>query len=137
MPSVQAGRWTAADAWNRIYSITSFFVGASDDLTPYQYLEAVQKVFGSDFDASALADDSKLLDLKAELASLPNPQINGGTGECTVAAARQRDRASTSASTTARGCGSWDSASCRTRRSSRASSFRPSGRTRETGSRSR
>jgi Protein of unknown function (DUF3160) len=85
MPSVKIGRGTAEDAWSRMYAITSFFVGAADDLTPYQYLDAIRKVFGPNFDASALADDGKLLDLKAELASLPNPQINGGTGECTVA----------------------------------------------------
>ncbi|MGA2284637.1 MAG: DUF3160 domain-containing protein [Dehalococcoidia bacterium] len=85
MPSVKVGMGTAEDAWSRMYAITSFFVGAADDLTPYQYLDAIRKVFGANFDASALADDSRLLDLKAELASLPNPQINGGTGECTVA----------------------------------------------------
>jgi hypothetical protein len=85
MPGVKVGRGTAEDAWSRIYAVTSFFVGAADDLTPYQYLDAIRKVFGSDFEASALADDSKLLDLKVELARLPNPQINGGTGECTVA----------------------------------------------------
>ena len=91
MPGVKVGEGTALDAWSRIYAITSFFVGAADDLTPYQYLDAIRKVFGSEFEASALADDGKLLDLKAELARLPNPQINGGTGECTVASPVSED----------------------------------------------
>lgn len=85
MPDVEVGDGTAQDAWSRIYAITSFFVGAADDLSPYQYLDAIRNVFGSQFEASALTDDAKLLDLKAELARLPNPQIYGGTGECTVA----------------------------------------------------
>ena len=84
MPAVKVGGGTAQDAWSRIYSITSFFVGAADDLTPYEYLDAIRKVFGVEFEASQLADDDKLLELKAELAALPNPEIYGGSGACTV-----------------------------------------------------
>jgi len=54
---------TCWQIWNRIYSVTSFFVGIADDLTPYEYLGAIEKVFGTEFDASQLADEEALLDL--------------------------------------------------------------------------
>jgi len=63
--------------WDRIYTITVFYVGVSDDLGPYEYMEAVEKVFGNglkDFNATAIGE------LKVELARYRNPQIYGGTG---------------------------------------------------------
>ena len=84
LSSVGAGETTAQEVWNRIYSITSFFVGAADDLTPYEYLGAMEKVFGTEFQASELADDEKLLKLEAELAQMRNPKIYGGSGVCVV-----------------------------------------------------
>ena len=36
----------AFDLWNSIYQPTEFIVGASDDLTPSEYLELANKVFG-------------------------------------------------------------------------------------------
>lgn len=68
--------------WERIYAVTSFYVGLSDDLGPYEYLESMQKVFGGGFSAGKLTDDA-FLDLKAEFAALNGPRIYGGTGECT------------------------------------------------------
>ena len=84
LPHVKAGDGTAQDIWNRIYSVTSFFVGAADDLTPYEYLGAIEKVFGTQFQASELADDEKILTLKAELAQMRNPEIYGGSGICVI-----------------------------------------------------
>ena len=81
---VEAGNKTVQEHWNRIYSVTSFFVGTADDLTPYEYQSAVAEVFGSDFDTTELADDGKLLDLKVELAGLRSPEIYGGSGVCVV-----------------------------------------------------
>jgi len=75
---------TCWQIWNRIYSVTSFFVGNADDLTPYEYLEAMEKVLGTKFDASQLADEDELLDLKAELAQMRNPEIYGGSGICLI-----------------------------------------------------
>ena len=80
LPAVKVGAGTGHDVWNRIYAITSFFVGAADDLTPYEYLNAMKKVLGTEFEASRLADDAVLLSLKAELAQLRNPEIYGGSG---------------------------------------------------------
>ena len=84
LPSVQVEDATCWEIWNRIYSVTSFFVGTADDLTPYEYLEAMEKVFGVKFDASQLVDEENLLNLKAELAQMRNPEIYGGSGICVI-----------------------------------------------------
>jgi len=80
-----SNRTTAWQIWNRIYGVTSFFVGTADDLTPYEYLDAIEKVFGTQFDVIQLSDEEALLSLKAELAQMRNPQIYGGSGVCLIA----------------------------------------------------
>jgi hypothetical protein len=82
LTNLTIGGISAKELWNRIYSVTSFFVGTADDLTPYEYLDCIGRVFGLKFNATELADDTKLFDLKVELAKLRNPKIYGGTGEC-------------------------------------------------------
>ncbi|MEK6983829.1 MAG: DUF3160 domain-containing protein [Nanoarchaeota archaeon] len=72
------------DIWNRIYSITAFYVGLSDDLTFYEFRDSIKKTFGASFDLQDFNDEKKLLNLKGELATLRMPKIYGGTGECSV-----------------------------------------------------
>jgi hypothetical protein len=84
LPVVEVGNKTAQELWTRMYSVTAFFVGTADDLTPYEYQKAISEVFGSDFDAAELADDDKILVLKAELAKSRSPEIYGGSGVCVV-----------------------------------------------------
>ena len=84
LPAVEVGNATTQELWTRMYSVTAFFVGTADDLTPYDYQNAIGEVFGSDFDVTALADDENLLNLKAELAQLPSPEIYGGSGVCAI-----------------------------------------------------
>ncbi len=84
LPNVKVDDITCWEIWSRIYSVTSFFVGEADDLTPYEYLEAMEKVFGTDFDVSKLAEQEALLNLKAELAKMRNPEIYGGSGICLI-----------------------------------------------------
>lgn len=84
LPDVETGETTAQNIWDRVYSVTAFFVGTADDLTPYEYVEAMEKVFGTEFQASELADDGKLLSLKTELAQMRNPEIYGGSGVCVI-----------------------------------------------------
>jgi hypothetical protein len=84
LPNVEVSNATAQEIWDRIYLVTSFFVGTADDLTPYEYLSAIEKVFGTEFNASLLASDENLLALKAELAQMRNPEIYGGSGICVV-----------------------------------------------------
>ena len=68
--------WTR---WNRVYEVTSFYVGVSDDLGPYEYLDALQSVFTGTIDPGQL-DDDRLLELKLKLAEYNPPAIYGGTG---------------------------------------------------------
>ncbi|MBN1941030.1 MAG: DUF3160 domain-containing protein [Candidatus Diapherotrites archaeon] len=69
--------------WDRIYSVTAFYVGLSDDLGPYEYIEALNYVFGSDFEPSQLNVDT-VKELKAKLAEYHSPKIYGGTGACLI-----------------------------------------------------
>jgi hypothetical protein len=71
------------DKWDRIYSVTAFYVGLSDDLGPYEYREAMNSVFTGTFDPNALTEES-VGDLKAKLAEYRAPQIYGGTGDCVI-----------------------------------------------------
>ena len=84
LPTVSVGNKTAQELWTRMYSVTAFFVGTADDLTPYEYQKAIGEVFGSEFDAKELTDDDKILRLKAELAKSRSPEIYGGSGVCVV-----------------------------------------------------
>ncbi|AKB51798.1 hypothetical protein MSBRW_2545 [Methanosarcina barkeri str. Wiesmoor] len=63
--------------WDRLYTITAFYVGISDDLGPYEYMEAMESVFGNEsrnFNATTLEE------LKVKLAGYRSPEIYGGTG---------------------------------------------------------
>ncbi len=84
LPSVKIDDESLENIWTRIYKVTSFFVGTADDLTPYEYLNCIKDVFGLEFNATELANDTKLFDLKVELAQLRSPKIYGGTGEIVI-----------------------------------------------------
>jgi hypothetical protein len=84
LPDVTVNNSTAQEIWDRIYSVTAFFVGTADDLTPYEYRDAQNIVFGTAYNASDLSDENKLLELKVELAKLRSPEIYGGSGVCVV-----------------------------------------------------
>ena len=81
---VKVGQRSGREIWDRIYAVTSFYVGLADDLTPYEYLGALDKVFGRGFEPTDLQDEDNLFKLKAELALLPSPKIFGGTGNVFV-----------------------------------------------------
>jgi hypothetical protein len=70
----------ARAVWERVYSVTSFYVGLADDLGLPEYHAALSRVCGAALDSSALADASKLLAFKTELARCRPPAIYGGTG---------------------------------------------------------
>lgn len=69
------------EKWDRIYTVTAFYVGLSDDLGPYEYIEALNSVFGSSFNPNDLNVDT-IGKLKAKLAEFQTPKIYGGTGSC-------------------------------------------------------
>ncbi len=71
------------DKWDRIYSVTAFYVGLSDDLGPHQYIDALNSVFGGSSDPYDI-DEEAIIKLKAELAEYGSPEIYGGTGACEI-----------------------------------------------------
>ena len=75
-----AGGRKAYDVWERIYVVTSFYVGLADDLGFAEYKEALTKVCGASMELTALADDKKFAALKRELAKHHPPAIYSGTG---------------------------------------------------------
>ena len=75
---------TGREVWDRMYAVTAFYVGLADDLTPYEYLGAVDKVFGGTFEPSILENEDDFFALKVELTLLRSPKIFGGTGSVMV-----------------------------------------------------
>jgi len=67
------------ERWDRIYNVTSFYVGYSDDLGPYEYNDALNYVFGGTFQANYMSQED-IGKLKSVLALYGIPQIYGGTG---------------------------------------------------------
>jgi hypothetical protein len=50
----------ALDVWARIYEPTVFFVGKADDLTIYDYGQAISGTYGETLETAALEDDEQL-----------------------------------------------------------------------------
>jgi hypothetical protein len=65
--------------WDRIYEITAFYVGFSDDLGPYEYIKVIDAVFGN---GNRNFNGISVNKLKTKLAEYGSPKINGGTGNC-------------------------------------------------------
>ncbi|MHC1574252.1 MAG: DUF3160 domain-containing protein [Candidatus Methanogasteraceae archaeon] len=78
-----SGNQDLMDKWDRIYSVTAFYVGLSDDLGPYEYMDALNHVFGETFDSDDLNEDT-IGAVKAKLAEHRSPEIYGGTGACEI-----------------------------------------------------
>lgn len=45
--------------WEAIYAVTSFFAGASDDLTYYEYFPVIEAAYGKEADVQTLVGDSE------------------------------------------------------------------------------
>ncbi len=84
--SSEVGARTALEVWDRLYTVTAFYVGIADDLTPYDYMGALEAVVGADWmqRLADLTDEATYLELKTQLALLPSPRIFGGTGNIIV-----------------------------------------------------
>jgi len=76
----KTGEKTVWELWNRIYSITSFFVGFADDLIPYDYMKAINDLFGKNFNIEILKKKDELNKLRERLIEVNNPAIYGGSG---------------------------------------------------------
>ena len=62
--------------YKRIYHITSFFVGFSDDLTFYDYINATSQVFGEQVSTSQLGDIEKIHTLQELLIERDHSKIS-------------------------------------------------------------
>ncbi|MDY7009672.1 MAG: DUF3160 domain-containing protein [Planctomycetota bacterium] len=71
---------TLAEAWDRIYSVTAYYVGFADDLTPYEYRGAIRGAIGEAVTASSLTDAKKFFEYRKALAQLRKPEIYSGLG---------------------------------------------------------
>ncbi|KAB8141361.1 DUF3160 domain-containing protein [Chloroflexia bacterium SDU3-3] len=80
MRDTTIGSYQAADVWSGIYEPTVFFVGKSDDLTPPEYIDLLEKTFGAGAAPSALLDTAKLAQLRDQAAALHPPQVNTSQG---------------------------------------------------------
>ena len=71
----------ALEDWQAIYAATSFFVGAADDNGYYEYLPALEEVYGEGVSASDLpGNDEAWQRFHALTAQMPTPQINSIPG---------------------------------------------------------
>ncbi|MBN1136477.1 MAG: DUF3160 domain-containing protein [Anaerolineae bacterium] len=70
-----AGNDPALDVWDRIYEPTAFFVGATDDLTVYDYARVAQEVYGGLPDPATLADEAQIESFISAAQQLRKPAI--------------------------------------------------------------
>lgn len=67
------------DEWATIYEPTSFYVGASDDVTPVEWKAAVEQVFGRDAPPEAFTDAAKFADFADAAQKLRPARIQART----------------------------------------------------------
>ncbi len=68
---------TDPEAWERIYTVTGFFAGASDDLGCYEYSAAIESAYGGCPTLQLLLDDESAYERYCQnIAQLPAPSVN-------------------------------------------------------------
>ena len=72
---------TAKESWERIYSVTAFFVGLADDLGFPEYENAFTKALGSKFSPEDILEQNNFLNVQKQIAMMKKPAIYSGTGE--------------------------------------------------------
>jgi len=80
MSELEVGKKSAADVWKRLYSVTAYYVGLADDLTPQNYRHALRNVFGDSMEPAMLEKDGNMQKLKIEIAGNAPSKIYSGTG---------------------------------------------------------
>jgi ferric-dicitrate binding protein FerR (iron transport regulator) len=68
------------EAWERIYAVTSFYVGLADDLTPDEYQNGLITALGKSYNINALENNDNFFKFKTEVAKMRGPAIYSGTG---------------------------------------------------------
>jgi hypothetical protein len=75
------GSQSIQERWQRIYAITGFFVGFSDDLGPYEYSAVLKSLFEEELKSQEL--EEKYPEIRDVLLAFPyDPKIYGGLGAC-------------------------------------------------------
>jgi hypothetical protein len=69
-----------SEIWDRIYAVSAFYSGFSDDLTIYDYRKSLREVFGHEFTAEELENEKKYARFLLELSKFTPPAIFSGTG---------------------------------------------------------
>lgn len=69
-----------SEVWDRIYEVSAFYSGFSDDLTIYDYRKSLREIFGSEFTTDELENEKKFAQFLLELSKLTPPAIFSGTG---------------------------------------------------------
>lgn len=66
-----------AQDWNTIFETINFFVGECDDITPVDYISALEDVYGDALgDLAAVTDGAKFEQAMAVIETMPPPAIN-------------------------------------------------------------
>jgi len=68
---------SAQELWRKIYSITGFFAGVSDDLTFYDYIQVLNKIIGKELSLDKIAQ-LNFQEFQKQLSKLKGPKILGG-----------------------------------------------------------
>ncbi len=77
MTTALLGNAKAHQLWDSIYAATSFFAGASDDNSVYEYAAAIRETSGKELTLQLLMEDDQVFQqFQDEIGSLPAPQIN-------------------------------------------------------------
>jgi len=85
LATMEAGGETLLLKWRRIYEVTAFFAGFSDDLSAPEYLRAARAVAGPEAGGDQLYEDAFYEAFRAEvLERFEGPRIYGGTGEAVI-----------------------------------------------------
>lgn len=62
--------------WDAIYEPTNFFVGKSDDINYYQFMDIMRQIYGEDLSLTSLQDNTKFSDLVSSAQALEPPKLN-------------------------------------------------------------
>jgi hypothetical protein len=74
--SLNAGDKKIGQLWSDMSSAIEFFVGESDDMTPYQYTKEIEKIYGNSMTEAQLTDKEMLNRfVSAAVKDLPGPRI--------------------------------------------------------------
>ncbi len=85
--SLIAGKFSKSidikEKWNRIYAITGYFVGFSDDLGPYEYESVLNNLLKDGYKTSEIEENYN--GIRDALSGLDfSPKIYSGLGKCTM-----------------------------------------------------